>query len=65
LRDVHLQASGTEEQVRKRTREILEAYAPGGHYMLGNGNLDVKDMLLSNYLAMLDEDRKWNEKNWS
>ena len=63
--DVHLLVSGTEEHVRKRTREILEVCAPGCHYMLGNGNLDVNDMLLSNYLAMLDEDRKWNEKNWS
>ena len=63
--DVHLLASGTEDQVRKRTREILEACAPGGHYVLGTGNSVVNYMPLSNYLAMLDEGRRWNAENWS
>ncbi len=62
--DVHLLASGTEDQVRKRTREILKACAPGGHYVLGTGNSVVNYMPLSNYLAMLDEGRRWNEENW-
>jgi hypothetical protein len=58
-------ASGTEEQVRKRTSEILEDCAPEGHYVLGTGNSVVNYMPLSNYLAMLDEGSKWNEENWS
>lgn len=63
--DLHLLASGSEEQVRKRTRQILEACAPGGHYVLGTGNSVVNYMPLSNYQAMLNEGRKWNEENWS
>lgn len=63
--DINLLASGTEEQVRKRTRQILEACAPGGHYVLGTGNSVVNYIPISNYLAMLDEGRKWNEENWS
>ena len=63
--DVHLLASGTEEQVRKRTRQILEICAPGGHYVLGTGNSVVNYMPLSNYLALLDEGRRWNEENWN
>ena len=62
--DVHLLASGTEEQVRKRTRENMDVCAPGGHYVLGTGNSVVNYMPLSNYLAMLDEGRRWNEENW-
>jgi uroporphyrinogen decarboxylase len=62
--DINLLASGTEEQVRKRTRQILEACAPGGHYVLGTGNSVVNYIPISNYLAMLDEGRKWNEENW-
>jgi uroporphyrinogen decarboxylase len=62
--DVHLLASGTEEQVRKRTRQILEACAPGGHYVLGTGNSVVNYMPMNNYLAMLDEGKRWNAENW-
>lgn len=63
--DIHLLASGTEEQVRKGTRQILEACAPEGHYVLGTDNSVVNYTPLSNYLAALDEGRKWNEENWS
>jgi len=62
--DVHLLASGTEEQVRMRTRQILEACAPGGRYVLGTGNSVVNYMPITNYLSMLDEGRRWNEENW-
>jgi uroporphyrinogen decarboxylase len=62
--DVHLLASGTEEQVRLRTRQILESCAPGGHYVLGTGNSVVNYLPLQNYLALLDEGRRWNEENW-
>lgn len=62
--DVDLLASGTEDQVRSRTRQILEACAPGGHYVLGTGNSVVNYMPMENYLAMLDEGRRWNEENW-
>jgi uroporphyrinogen decarboxylase len=63
--DIHLLVTGSEEQVRARTRQILDACGPGGHYTLGTGNSVVNYMPLNNYLAMLDEGRLWNEENWS
>jgi uroporphyrinogen decarboxylase len=61
--DVDLLARGTEEQVRRRTREILEACAPGGGYVMGSGNSITNFCKIENYFAMLDETRKWNEEH--
>jgi uroporphyrinogen decarboxylase len=58
--DMNLLAKGTESEVRKRTREILEVCGPGGRYVLGSGNSVANYVPLGNYLAMLDEGRKWN-----
>lgn len=63
--DIHLLASGSEEQVRRRTREILDACAPSGHYVLGTGNSVTNYLPLRNYLAMLDEGRKWNRDHFA
>ena len=57
---MNLLAKGTESEVRKRTREILEICGPGGHYVLGSGNSVANYVPLGNYLAMVDEGRKWN-----
>ena len=57
--DVDLLCRGTEEEVRKRTREILEACAPQGRYAMGSGNSVTNYMNLNNYLAMHDETRKF------
>jgi uroporphyrinogen decarboxylase len=62
--DVHLLASGTEEEVRRRTREILDACGPGGHYVLGTGNSVANYIPLPNYLAMVDEGRRWNRDEY-
>ncbi|MCP4756237.1 MAG: uroporphyrinogen-III decarboxylase-like protein [Proteobacteria bacterium] len=62
--DMHLLAAGTEESVRKRTREILEACAPTGHYVLGTGNSVANYIPIKNYLAMLDEGRKFNRETF-
>jgi uroporphyrinogen decarboxylase len=62
--DMHILASGTEEQVRQRTRQVLEACGPGGRYVLGTGNSVANYLPLPNYLAMLDEGRKWNREQF-
>lgn len=58
--DVNLLASGTEAEVRRRTREILDSCGPAGRYVLGTGNSVASYIPLENYLAMLDEGRRWN-----
>ncbi len=59
--DMDLLARGSEEQVRERTREILEVCGTRGTgYCLGTGNTVANYIPRENYLAMLDEGRKWN-----
>lgn len=59
--DVDLLSRGKTDQVRARTREILEACAPGGGYCMGSGNSLPNFVNVENYYTMLDETRKWNE----
>jgi uroporphyrinogen decarboxylase len=59
--DMGLLAQGTAEEVRSRTRQILEHCAPGGGYCMGTGNSLANFVKIENYYAMLDETRKWNE----
>ncbi len=59
--DVDLLSRGTSEQVRARTREILEVCAPGGGFCMGSGNSLPNFVNVENYYAMLDETRQWNE----
>ena len=61
--DMDLLARGTADQVRVRTRQILEACAPGGNFAMGAGNSITDYCPLENYYAMLDELKRWNEKN--
>ncbi len=60
--DMDLLSRGSVEDVRKRTREILEACAPGGGYAMGSGNTLASYIPLANYYAMIDETRKYNEE---
>jgi uroporphyrinogen decarboxylase len=62
--DMNLLASGSEEAVRRRTREILDVCGPGGHYVLGTGNSVANYLPLNNYLAMVDEGRRWNHQRF-
>ncbi|MGD8398049.1 MAG: uroporphyrinogen decarboxylase family protein [Anaerolineae bacterium] len=62
--DVHLLASGTEAEVRRRTREILDACGSGGGYVLGTGNSVANYIPLRNYLAMVDEGWRWNYEHY-
>ena len=61
--DVDILGRGTEEQVRARTREILEACAPGGGYVLGSGNSIANYTSLENFLAMVDEGWRFRAGN--
>ena len=60
--DVHLLTVGSEEEIRRRTREILDVCGGGGGYVLGTGNSVANYIPLPNYLAMLDEGRRWNRE---
>jgi len=53
--DMDLLARGTPEQVRQRTREVVEACMPGGGFALGSGNTVANYVPVENYLAMLEE----------
>ena len=61
--DMDILARGTEEQVRTRTRQILEACAPSGAYALGSGNTVANYLPVRNFLAMLDEGWRYNTRN--
>jgi uroporphyrinogen decarboxylase len=57
--DMDFLCRASEAEVRKRTRETLEACMPGGGYCLGTGNSVANYIPLDNYLAMLDEGRRF------
>jgi len=61
--DVNLLSIGTEEQVRARTRQILESCAHNGGLCIGSGNSVTNYCKIENYFAMIDETRKWNEEH--
>jgi uroporphyrinogen decarboxylase len=63
--DMDLLGRGTQEQVRERVRRILDACAASGTgYCLGSGNSIPDYIPLQNYLAMLDEGRRWNREHF-
>jgi uroporphyrinogen decarboxylase len=63
--DMDLLSRGTEAQVRERTRQILDACAARGTgYCLGSGNSIADYIPMKNYLAMLDEGRRWNREHF-
>jgi uroporphyrinogen decarboxylase len=57
--DMDFLCGATQEQVRQRVRDTLEECMPGGGYCLGTGNSVANYIPLDNYLAMLDEGRKF------
>ena len=50
----------TEEDVRRRTLQILETCAPGGGYACGSGNSITNYMPTANYVAMVETIRCFN-----
>jgi uroporphyrinogen decarboxylase len=57
--DVDFLCRAQPEEVCARTRRTLEDCFPGGGYCLGTGNSVANYIPLDNYLAMLDEGRKF------
>ena len=57
--DVDFLCRASEDEVRQRTRKTLEICMPGGGYCLGTGNSVANYIPVNNYLAMLDEGRKY------
>lgn len=53
--DVHVLASASPEEVRKHTRSVIEACAPGGRFAIGSGNSIPSYISVENYLTMMDE----------
>ena len=57
--DVDFLCRASEEEVRKRVRHTLEICMPGAGYCLGTGNSVANYIPLDNYLAILDEGRRF------
>ncbi len=57
--DVDFLCRATPDAVRTRVRATLDACQPGGGYCLGTGNSVTNYIPLENYLAMLDEGRRY------
>jgi uroporphyrinogen decarboxylase len=57
--DVDFLCRAGEAQVRQRVRDTLAQCMPGGGYCLGTGNSVANYIPLDNYLAMLDEGRRF------
>jgi len=63
--DMDILARGTEEQVRKRVRQILDVCGQAGTgFCLGSGNSITNYIPVENYLAMLDEGHRWNREHF-
>jgi uroporphyrinogen decarboxylase len=58
--DVDFLTRAKPEQVRQRVRETLDACLPGGGYCLGSGNSVTNYIPLDNFLAMVDEGRRYS-----
>lgn len=57
--DVDFLCRGDEKAVRERVRQTLQECLPGGGYCLGTGNTVANYIPVDNYLAMLDEGRRF------
>jgi uroporphyrinogen decarboxylase len=57
--DVDFMCRSDEQAIRKRVRDTLDICMPGGGYCLGTGNSVANYIPLDNYLAMLDEGRRY------
>jgi uroporphyrinogen decarboxylase len=58
--DMDFLCRASEAEIRERVRRTLEACQPGGGYCLGTGNSVANYLPLDNYLAMLDEGRRFS-----
>ncbi len=58
--DLNLLSSGTEDDVRRHTRFLIETCGGRGRYAIGSGNSIPSYVPVQNYLAMLDETHRCN-----
>jgi uroporphyrinogen decarboxylase len=58
--DVDFLCRASHKEIRARVRKTLEACMPGGGYCLGSGNSIANYVPMDNYLAMLDEGRRFS-----
>ena len=61
--DVDILGRGTEEQIRARTRQVLEECAPSRAYVLGSGNSIANYIPPENFLTMVDEGWRYNAEH--
>jgi uroporphyrinogen decarboxylase len=57
--DVDFLCRADQQAIRKRVRQTLDVCMPGGGYCLGSGNSVANYVPVDNYLAMLDEGRRY------
>ena len=57
--DMDFLCRATEDQVRGYVRRVIDICGPGGGYALGTGNTVANYIPIQNYLAMLDEGRRY------
>jgi len=57
--DVDFLCRASEAEIRQRVRHTLDCCLPGGGYFLGTGNTVTNYIPVENYLAMLDEGKKY------
>lgn len=57
--DLDFLCRAPEEQVRTYVRKVIDVCGPGGGYALGTGNSVANYVPVQNYLAMLDEGRRY------
>ncbi len=57
--DVDFLCRASTDAIRQRVRDTLDICMPGGGYCLGTGNSVANYIPLDNYLAMVDEGRKY------
>jgi uroporphyrinogen decarboxylase len=57
--DMDFLCRASEEQVREYVRRVIDVCGPGGGYALGTGNTVANYVPVRNYLAMLDEGRRY------
>lgn len=53
--DINLLSSGSEEEIRKRVRTLIETCGPRGRFAIGSGNSIPDYVPVENYLTMIDE----------
>ncbi len=60
--DLNILSGETPEKVREKTRYLLETCGPGGRYAIGSGNSIPSYVPVENYLTMIDEVSKYNNR---